>query len=190
MARPREFDTDKAIEDAMHVFWTHGYEEASLPRLLDGMSLTRGSFYKAFESKQAVFLKALACYESLAVETAVQLLSDASIPDPFDRIETALRSIPEAVRQGDQRGCLMCTAAAGPAFDTPEIASAVHKLLEDMTNGFAAALASIPNMADRTHAQMLMSSYTGLRILARAGVAADSLDDSISSLMHLLRQSR
>jgi hypothetical protein len=43
MARPREFDTGKAIEKAMQVFWEKGHGPA-LPDLLDGMEIARGSF--------------------------------------------------------------------------------------------------------------------------------------------------
>jgi TetR/AcrR family transcriptional repressor of nem operon len=48
MARPREFDIDEALERAMNVFWSKGYEGASLQDLLDAMNIARGSLYKAF----------------------------------------------------------------------------------------------------------------------------------------------
>ena len=54
MARPREFDTDVALSGAMDVFWEHGYEGASLPDLLIGMHLTRGSLYKAFNGEKTL----------------------------------------------------------------------------------------------------------------------------------------
>ena len=47
MARPREFEIDDALQDAMAVFWRKGYDGASLPDLLDGMGIARGSLYKA-----------------------------------------------------------------------------------------------------------------------------------------------
>ena len=62
MARPREFEPAEAVEKAMQVFWQHGYEDASLPDLLNGMGLTRGSLYKAFGDKRQLFLRALERY--------------------------------------------------------------------------------------------------------------------------------
>ena len=81
MARPRSFDTDVAVEKAMQVFWTHGYEGASLPDLLEGMGLTRGSLYKAFTDKKSLFLKVLEHYEGKAVQSGVALLTDSAIPN-------------------------------------------------------------------------------------------------------------
>ena len=92
MARPREFDPDKALEQAMDVFWQHGYEGASLPDLLSGMGLTRGSLYKAFKDKRSLFLLVLNRYEQIAVAQAVALLGDDSIPDGADRIDALFAS--------------------------------------------------------------------------------------------------
>ena len=59
MARPREFDTTTALNGAMNEFWTKGYDGASLPDLLEGMGITRGSLYKAFTDKKTLFLPTL-----------------------------------------------------------------------------------------------------------------------------------
>ena len=33
MGRPRTFDRDRAITEAMHLFWEHGYDATSLAQL-------------------------------------------------------------------------------------------------------------------------------------------------------------
>jgi len=61
--RPREFDIDEALAAALRVFWTKGYEGASLTDLTEAMGVTRPSLYAAFGNKEALFRKALDLYE-------------------------------------------------------------------------------------------------------------------------------
>jgi AcrR family transcriptional regulator len=61
--RPREFDTDEALAAALRVFWSKGYEGASLTDLTEAMGITRPSLYAAFGNKESLFRKALDLYE-------------------------------------------------------------------------------------------------------------------------------
>lgn len=62
IGRPRGFDADEALEQAMLVFWKQGYEGASLTDLTNAMGITRKSMYAAFGNKEELFRKALARY--------------------------------------------------------------------------------------------------------------------------------
>jgi len=62
MARAKEFDREKVLERAMHVFWARGYEATSLPELLDAMQIGRQSMYDTFGDKRALFIAALDRY--------------------------------------------------------------------------------------------------------------------------------
>jgi AcrR family transcriptional regulator len=60
--RPRNFDTEKALDQALNVFWCKGYEGASLPDLTKAMGINRPSLYAAFGNKESLFKKALQRY--------------------------------------------------------------------------------------------------------------------------------
>ncbi len=62
MGRPREFDLDQALENALHVFWETGYEGASMADLTGAMGITKPSLYAAFGNKEELFRKALDTY--------------------------------------------------------------------------------------------------------------------------------
>src|SRR6266550_5425162 len=62
VGRPRAFDVDQALDQALKVFWRKGYEGASLPDLTRAMGINRPSLYAAFGNKQSLFCQALKRY--------------------------------------------------------------------------------------------------------------------------------
>ncbi|WP_298916647.1 TetR/AcrR family transcriptional regulator [uncultured Roseobacter sp.] len=192
MARPREFKTDDAIKKAANVFWEKGYLEASLPDLLDGMGLTRGSLYKAFKDKKTLFLLVLAHYEDEAVGAAKACLTDSSVPDGRDRILSLFAALCAAVAAGDTRGCLLCSAAAGYEMSDPDIAAAVEKGMSGIREGLEAAMndsplhAGIPDVERRAIANVLLTQYIGLRVLARSRMPLGIVEQSVDSIRRLL----
>ncbi|MEB3282347.1 MAG: TetR/AcrR family transcriptional regulator [Lyngbya sp.] len=47
----KQFDTEAALTKAMEVFWTHGYEAASMTELLKNMGIGKKSLYRIMLSK-------------------------------------------------------------------------------------------------------------------------------------------
>jgi AcrR family transcriptional regulator len=75
VGRPREFDVDKALDQALQVFWLKGYEGASLSDLTEAMGITRPSLYAAFGNKEALFRKAVDRYQGWAKAASCRALS-------------------------------------------------------------------------------------------------------------------
>lgn len=190
MARPREFDIDDALTKAVDVFWEHGYADATLPALLNGMNLTRGSLYKAFTDKKTLFLQVLGRYDEEAVSEAVALLTDPD-QDGWTRIFKLFDSIEEAVRSGDHRGCLLCSAIAGPAAYDEDIEARAAKSLDRMLVAFEDALETVvPAPASRALANLLVTQYVGMRVMARTHSSADKIRESIVSLKDIAARYR
>jgi AcrR family transcriptional regulator len=62
MARPRNFDLDAALDQAVLVFWRLGYERTTLTDLCEAMGINRPSLYAAFGTKEELFHQALDRY--------------------------------------------------------------------------------------------------------------------------------
>lgn len=109
--RPRGFDRDAALDSAMHLFWEHGYEGASLSVLREAMGdISSASFYAAFGSKEALYRETLARY--LARHGGVvAALDDERIP-PRERLERALMaSVAVQTDIAHPTGCMITLSA-------------------------------------------------------------------------------
>jgi len=60
--RPREFDAEKALGQALKVFWRKGFEGTTLPDLTKAMGISRPSLYAAFGNKEELFRKSMERY--------------------------------------------------------------------------------------------------------------------------------
>jgi AcrR family transcriptional regulator len=65
MGRPREFDADVALDQAMEVFWRHGYEGATIAQLTEAMGINPPSLYACFGNKEGLLRAALDRYTKL-----------------------------------------------------------------------------------------------------------------------------
>jgi TetR/AcrR family transcriptional repressor of nem operon len=64
MPGKKRFDPDKAIDQAVRLFWAKGYSNASLRDLLKVMKIGEGSFYNSFKSKKNLYLLCLKRYHA------------------------------------------------------------------------------------------------------------------------------
>ena len=60
--RPRSFDERDALEKAIRVFRSKGYDGVTIDDLVAGMGVGRPSLYSVFGDKRTIFLRALRAY--------------------------------------------------------------------------------------------------------------------------------
>ncbi|MGJ8546493.1 MAG: TetR/AcrR family transcriptional regulator [Sulfitobacter sp.] len=178
--RPREFDPEEALAQIMNLFWEKGYEATGLSDMIAVTGLGKASLYAAFGNKQAIYLKALAQYEGLVVDVAAQALRAQSHP-PMQRIEAFLTLPIAALRdQGDWRGCFLCNASADRAALDADTGALVQRGYEKMRRAIAQALGEADAQGDAqviaAQAQLVLVVYSGLRVMARSGIAVEQLE--------------
>jgi AcrR family transcriptional regulator len=142
--RPREFDIDKALDSALHVFWRKGYEGASLPELTKAMGINRPSLYAAFGNKEALFRRVIdryiegpACYvrEALKQPTA-RAVAEHLLTGGLDMLSD----------RRNPRGCLMVQAALA-------CGEAARSIQRELVRRRAAGEAAIRERFQRAKAQ-------------------------------------
>jgi AcrR family transcriptional regulator len=107
--RPRAFAPEKALDQALRVFWQHGYEGASLAELTKAMGINKPSLYAAFGNKQDLFRKALDRYAETAARYVVEGLE---APTAREAVERILLASAEALGDARRpRGCLLVQGA-------------------------------------------------------------------------------
>ena len=116
--RPREFDTEKALDTALLLFWRHGYEGTSVADLTKAIGINVPSLYSAFGNKEELFRKVVARY----VQKPASYLPTA-LKEPTARraAEKLLNSaIDMVMHPGHPNGCLLVHGAlvAGPSAES------------------------------------------------------------------------
>src|SRR5690349_20417923 len=104
MGRPRSFEDDEVFWRAMQEFWTHGYAETSPAMLAEATGLRKGSRYYALGTKRYLFDRSLAHYERIGEAVVKEVLEAAG--DTRAVLRVFLRSLVDADRDGNRRGCL------------------------------------------------------------------------------------
>ena len=117
LGRPREFSCDKALDQALQVFWRKGYEGASMADLTAAMGITKPSLYAAFGNKEELFRKALDRY----VDGPGGYFQEAlSKPTAREVVSHVLYEAADALTNPDNPGCLAVQGAlsCGAAAET------------------------------------------------------------------------
>jgi TetR/AcrR family transcriptional repressor of nem operon len=73
--RPKTFENSDALEKALELFWTNGYEATSLSELIDVMGISRQSMYNTFGNKHQLFIQCLEYYINIQTDEMSQLFT-------------------------------------------------------------------------------------------------------------------
>ena len=129
--RPRSFDETEALERAIQVYWSKGYDGVTIDDLVAGMGVGRPSLYAVFGDKRALFLRVLKTYAATKGSgAATALLTPRTLRDSL--VGFLRNAVETATEEGSAPGCLlMCVA---PIVNDAE----VRQFLEDAAAGAAA----------------------------------------------------
>ncbi|MEU0602795.1 TetR/AcrR family transcriptional regulator [Streptomyces sp. NPDC006393] len=190
MARTREFDIDQAVDRAVDLFWRRGYAETSLQDLLKELSIGSGSFYAAFGSKEGLYLRALERYTTLQGSGLEKIFDETAELRPAVRL--MLASMIEADLADPTRGCLVVNAST-QCGDQPAAAERVSTAIGQVESFLAGVLERAqargelsPQKDPRELARFLTTFIQGIRVVGRAGMGRQFVDDAVTTAMRAL----
>jgi len=175
IGRPKNFNPEQVLADAMNVFWLKGYEAASLQNLLRAMKLSKSSFYQTFESKHSLFLACIEYYRNGVLELLRGALTKEGLAK--SNIEAVFLEIVEEARNPDRRiGCLVMNTASEVGQRDAVVAEAIDESIKKFEALFLAAVkqgqedGSVSADKDaRALAQFLTTALAGLKNMVKAG---------------------
>jgi AcrR family transcriptional regulator len=182
--RPREFDVDEALAAALRVFWTKGYEGASLSDLTGAMGITRPSLYAAFGNKEALFRKALDLYER---EKLAYIGEALAAPTSREVAERLLRGALELqTSECEPRGCLRVITSMSCGAEAESVkadlqarrASSQQALIERMQR--ARDEGDLPPHTDvQGITNYLLAILQGMSVQAGSGASKEQLEEVV-----------
>ncbi|MGH4035816.1 TetR/AcrR family transcriptional regulator [Actinomycetota bacterium Odt1-20B] len=196
MARPRTFDEERALDAAMHAFWSKGFEATSTQDLCDATGLGRSSIYNTFSSKQDLFRRALTHYMDSMTNAQLAILEDekrtptARIQAMFDRV---VDGDFEHREDGRSIGCLTVNTTIELAGRDPATAAMLERDLQRRLTALRATLETGQRTGEITSrrdpgelARFLNAVIGGMRVSGQGGADRATLESIAATAMDAL----
>ncbi|WP_426134999.1 TetR/AcrR family transcriptional regulator [Pseudomonas sp. PWP3-1b2] len=158
--RPRAFDRDQALLQALAVFWKRGYEPASVAELCSAMAISPPSLYAAFGNKAKLFLEAVAYYEETFWDATWERMDSET--DIVRAISDFFHTSASILTEPDAPcGCMVVLAAVNVSDDAGEVTATLKALRQEGRDYLQQRL-------DRAVADGQLRRDTNTRLLAAA----------------------
>jgi TetR/AcrR family transcriptional repressor of nem operon len=180
MARPKEFENETALEKAIEVFSSKGYEGTSTDELLQVMGISRQSMYNTFGDKRRLYLEALQRYTARSVSDQIRVLSS-----PVSAIKGVEALMDYAVSQSaadPEPKCMGISAICEFGRSDPDVTMITEMAGKTLMSAFERRIAEAKaagnvgkGVTPQIAAQFLNATLAGLKIAARAGAPEETL---------------
>jgi AcrR family transcriptional regulator len=175
--RPRAFEPETALTQAMDVFWQDGFAATSLDDLSAATGLNRPSLYGAFGDKRALYLQAYRQYRKrVNADFAPMFEARAPLRAKLKRILIAALELYLSGEEGP-RGCFTVLTTSSDAVADPEVRALVAEAIDSTDRAFgrlfadARAAGELPAGADPPAlARLASATLHTLSIRARAQI--------------------
>ena len=191
MARPKGFERNTVLEQAMDLFWDRGYNATSIQDLEAALQINRTSLYREFGSKHALFLAVLDQYRDEWITRSLSTLVSSS--EGLASIQQFFTSTVDTLEASDWRSCLMSNSAAELSIHDPLTAVRTKAHMAQVAAAFRAALQRAVAQGELSQdAQLddlacyLTTIQHGLGVMGKATGDRRTLEKTVDSAMKFL----
>jgi TetR/AcrR family transcriptional regulator, transcriptional repressor for nem operon len=191
MARPKEFDREQALQQAMEVFWSRGYEAASIRDLVARMGINRQSLYDTFGDKHALYLQALDRYQEVETRKVFELLAGTPVKKALRQLFATV--IKESPCEQQRRGCFMGNAMSELAGRCAATAARTSSNMAALEGAFYQALVRGKKKGELTGvrdshavARFLCISLQGLMLMVKASHDPRGLSEVVKIILSVV----
>lgn len=194
MGRPREFDQEQVLDNAMMAFWRHGYIGTGVQELVSATGINRASLYSSFGNKQQLFLTTLKRYTGICVGELRDALASgecrvAGIRNMFDHFMNGI------LKTG--RGCMLYNTALEVSNYDPQISSTVEAGMLEIESLLVeqVRLAQLegeidPGLEPIMLARTIMAAMQGMTVRGSASATREVLESIRDGAMLIFGQVR
>ncbi|MBD9588954.1 TetR/AcrR family transcriptional regulator [Pseudomonas sp. PDM03] len=192
--RPRAYDPQTALQQALGVFWNTGYSGASLDSIASAAGMNRPSLYAAFGDKHALYIKALEQYWEFAAASMHEALTseELTLRQALTQFYKGQLSIYFS-GDGQPRGCFAIGTATTEAVEDPEIREVLSDRLSRLDADLEARLrvaidkGELKDDVDAAALAVLASSLLhSISIRARAGKSRVELTEIARNAINVI----
>ncbi len=160
MARPRNFDEDKALEAAMMTFWRHGYDGTTYKMLSEATGVDVKGLSNVFGSKDEIFDRAAAAYRTMARNVVTQAFATPGI-DALIAFFERLGAPPSSEEDMSNMGCMLVNTIFELHRFQPKMREHVEAYRDMWLTVFEESLRSSGIDKPRERAEFLVGSMWG-----------------------------
>lgn len=183
MARPKNYQRDEVIQQALELFWRKGFAATSLSDLTEATGLNKRSLYNEFGSKEELFQVCMAYYRQLRAPMIKMLERQ---PVGITNIHKLLRALAEGM---DCRGCLLVLSL----HEIELLSDDARTVVKDSFAGFQTLLemnlaaCSLPEGIEaKALARILSMQMLSVAGMGKLGLPSSDIQAAIEQLIRLL----
>ena len=193
MVGKKAFNEQDALQKAIQVFWSKGYEGAGTEELLQAMGIGRQSMYSWVGDKKGLFIKCLNFYTENYMKPLIDLHKQPG--SPLENLRSLIRKFADYAQTEECLGCLVTNAISEFGPEDERISPTLEEIENTLQDAFEKVLINAKEAGEITDkvdipktARTLAVMRNGIMLAGKTGYNKQAAYDTIEMIDLILNQ--